>query len=116
MAKRSKVYKVPNLTVDNIVTKNIDGKEMILLITRAKEPFKGKFAFPGGFVDYGENPEKACIRELEEECSIIGTDPKLVCVAGEPSRDPRKHIVSIVYHVNVKDSAEIKAADDAETA
>ena len=74
---------------------------MILLITRANDPFKGKFAFPGGFVDYGEDPEMACIRELLEECSIEGTDPKLVCVAGEPSRDPRKHIVSIVYHLDV---------------
>ena len=103
VAKRTKVYKVPNLTVDNIVTKRIDGKDMILLITRANDPFKGKYAFPGGFVDYGEDPEVACIRELEEECSIVGSDPKLVCVAGDPERDPRKHIVSIVYHVQVDD-------------
>ena len=75
---------MPNLTVDNIVTKVLDGKEHILLITRAKEPFQGKYAFPGGFVDYGEDPEKACLRELHEECTIVGKDPKLVCVAGDP--------------------------------
>ena len=44
------------MTVDNIVTKMIDGKEMILLITRGRPPFKGSYAFPGGFVDYGEDP------------------------------------------------------------
>jgi 8-oxo-dGTP diphosphatase len=51
-----KVYKVPNLTVDAIVTrKKISGHE-ILLITRGRDPFKGCYAFPGGFVDYGEDP------------------------------------------------------------
>lgn len=71
----------------------------ILLITRLNDPFKGLFAFPGGFVDYGEDPEVACIRELKEECNISGTSPELICVAGKPDRDPRQHIVSIVYHV-----------------
>ena len=111
-----KVYKVPSLSVDSIVTKKIGQKEMILLITRGREPFAGYYAFPGGFVDYGEDPIDACIRELKEECSINGSDPKLVTVAGAPDRDPRKHNISIVYHVSVDPSASIKAADDAASA
>ena len=69
------------------------------MITRGRDPFKGCYAFPGGFVDYGEDPEDACIRELQEECGIKGYKPELICVAGKPDRDPRKHVVSIVYHV-----------------
>ena len=90
------------MTVDAIVTKpkENDAHE-ILLITRARDPFKGCYAFPGGFVDYGENPPAACLRELREECNIYGIDPELICVAGEPDRDPRKHIISIVYSVKV---------------
>jgi 8-oxo-dGTP diphosphatase len=42
------------------------------LITRGGDPFKGHYAFPGGFVEYGEDPENACIRELREECNIEG--------------------------------------------
>ena len=72
-----------------------------MLIERGNEPFKGKLAFPGGFVDYGENPEAACLRELKEECSIEGDAEsiELIAVAGEPTRDPRKHVVSIFYAV-----------------
>ena len=69
--KPEKVYKVPSLTVDSIVTKKNDSDKLdILLITRGIPPFEGQFAFPGGFVDYGEDPEDACIRELQEECGI----------------------------------------------
>lgn len=51
-----KVYKVPNLTVDAIVTRKNNSGHEILLITRGRDPFKGCYAFPGGFVDYGEDP------------------------------------------------------------
>ena len=67
-------------------------------------------------MDYGEDPENSCIRELKEECCIDGAEPKLVCVAGKPERDPRKHIVSIVYHVTVDPSHEVKGGDDAASA
>ena len=88
----------------------------ILLITRGRDPFKGHFAFPGGFVDYNEDPKQGCIRELKEECSIEGKDPVLVTVAGAPQRDPRGHVISIVYYVQVDPTHEVKAADDAATA
>jgi 8-oxo-dGTP diphosphatase len=87
-----------------------------LLITRGREPFKGHYAFPGGFVDYGEDPKLACLRELKEECCVDGVQPRLVTVAGNPERDPRKHIVTIVYAVQIDPSAQVKAGDDAATA
>jgi 8-oxo-dGTP diphosphatase len=72
-------------------------------------------AFPGGFVDYNEDPMDACIRELREECKINGANPELVTVAGKGDRDPRKHIISIVYSVSV-DSHNVEAGDDAASA
>ena len=109
---------MPNLAVDSIVTKkNASDRLDILLITRGRDPFKGHYAFPGGFVDYGEDPEHACVRELKEECTIVGRgQPELICVAGAPDRDPRKHVVSIVYHVDVDPNDTVQAADDAASA
>ena len=56
------------------------------------------------------------MRELKEECCIEGFEPKLVTVAGDPNRDPRKHVVSIVYHVQVNPEHQVKGGDDAASA
>ena len=107
------------LVFDIIVTRNKpDGSagNDILLITRARPPFEGHYAFPGGFIDYGEAPEDACVRELQEECSVEGYQPELICVAGKPDRDPRKHVISMVYAVQIDAGANVAAADDAATA
>ena len=78
-----------------------------MLITRKKEPFHGCYAFPGGHIDYGEDPVESCIRELKEECGIDGSKPELVDVRGKPDRDPRYHMISIFYIVEVSPDAPI---------
>jgi len=100
-------WEKPSLAVDAIV---IDG-DKILLIKRGKEPWKGMLAFPGGFVEQGEDPEVAVIRELKEECGLDGVVEKLVCVKGDPNRDPRGHVVSIAYLVTAQGMP--SAGDDA---
>jgi ADP-ribose pyrophosphatase YjhB (NUDIX family) len=85
----------------------------ILLIQRKFPPMKGAWALPGGFVDRGERPEDAAVRELKEEAGLTGHAPNLLMVMGDPSRDPRKHIVSIVYEIQVNDDADPMAGDDA---
>ena len=104
-----KAYKNPTVTVDAIVR----NKNKLLLIQRLKEPFKGKWAFPGGHLDYGEDPVTAVLRELREETNLIGDNTKLAGVYGDPKRDPRGHYVTIVYNVDVKDVTPIQAGDDA---
>jgi 8-oxo-dGTP diphosphatase len=118
-AHQDRPTQVPNVATDALVVrpkKNSSGHE-ILLITRLHDPFKGALAFPGGFVDYNEDPEVACLRELDEECGLKGKSVELVTVAGNPKRDPRKHVISIAYHVELQDiTAEPKAGDDAASA
>ena len=113
-----KKYKIPSLTTDAIVLRKHKNDEFhdILLVTRGKEPFAGKLAFPGGFVNYGENPEHGCIRELKEETDLDGLDIELLTVRGDPKRDPRRHVVTIVYIGNVDPDANPKGGDDAKDA
>ena len=77
---------------------------------------KGAWAFPGGFVERDEDPAHAAVRELKEETGLDGTNPKVLMVMGDPKRDPRKHIVSIVYEVHVDEQQQPVAGDDAEDA
>ena len=100
-------YRNPALAVDAAVRRG----DSVLLIQRGNEPWKGSWALPGGFVDYGEDPETAVLRELKEETGLDGTLTGLLMVRGDPNRDPRKHVVSIVYTVEAE--GEPVGGDDA---
>ncbi|MCD6573183.1 MAG: NUDIX hydrolase [Thermoplasmata archaeon] len=111
---RSNLYKYifffmkkPSITVDGVIIKN--GK--ILLVKRKNEPFKGKWALPGGFVEYGETVEKAVLREVKEETGMDAKIKKLVGVYSDPARDPRGHTISIVFLLEGEGDA--IAGDDA---
>ena len=91
-------YRNPALAVDAAVRRG----DHVLLIQRGNEPWKGAWALPGGFVDYGEDPCDAVLRELEEETGLTGYVIRLLDVKGDPGRDPRKHIVSIVYLIEAE--------------
>ena len=99
----------PALAADAAVRRG----DSILLIKRKFPPMQGAWALPGGFVDRGENPLDAAVRELLEETGLHGENPKLISVMGDANRDPRKHIVSIVYEIEVSSQQQPVAGDDA---
>jgi len=101
-------YKNPKLTADGAVLK----KDKILLIKRRNKPFKGKWALPGGFVEYGEKVEDTVVREVYEETGLKTSIKKIVGVYSDPDRDPRGHVVTIVYLLDIK-GGELKSNDDA---
>jgi 8-oxo-dGTP diphosphatase len=103
----------PALTADVVAV--TDGEPTrVLLIRRGIDPFAGRWALPGGFVDEGELPEDAARRELAEETGLRHEGPlRIVGVYGEPGRDPRGWTVSAVYLAVVRGVARVEAADDA---
>ncbi|MGC8533448.1 MAG: NUDIX domain-containing protein [Candidatus Parvarchaeum sp.] len=104
-------YKSPSLAVDGVIIKD----NQILLIKRKNDPYKEKWAIPGGFVEYGERTEDAVLREVKEETGLEAKIDKLVGVYSDPKRDPRKHVVSITYLL--KDiSGKENGGDDAKEA
>lgn len=107
----------PSVTVDIVLfyCSTEDSKE-ILLIKRAREPFKGRWALPGGFVDKDESLERAASRELEEETGIRRVRLEQFGAFGDPGRDPRGHTVSVGFIASLKKRPQVKADDDAEDA
>jgi len=105
-------HKAPALTVDAVVRR--DGK--ILLIKRKNDPFKGKWALPGGFVECGETTEGAIIREVKEETNVDIEVEGLLGVYSDPERDPRGHVVSVCYTGTVRRKGDERGGDDAEEA
>ncbi len=103
-----KPYIQPSLTVDGVLIENCK----ILLIKRGKEPFKGKYALPGGFVEYGERVEKAILREFKEETGLDVDIIDILGVYSDPHRDPRGHTVSVVFLLR-RVGGSLKGGDDA---
>jgi 8-oxo-dGTP diphosphatase len=110
--KRARDMLQPNLTVDAIV---IDDKKRLLLVERGRDPYKGRFALPGGFVEYGETVETAVKRELEEETGLKTKVLDIFGVYSDPDRDPRGHTVTIVFCMEYL-GGEPKGSDDAAAA
>ena len=98
----------PKLMVDVV----IPSERGVVLIRRGTEPFAGRWALPGGFVEVGETVEGAAAREAAEETGLAVEVARLIGVYSEPERDPRGHNVSVAFLVRVL-SGELAAATDA---
>lgn len=110
-------YWRPAVTVDNVVF-SFDGSHLnVLLIKRGNEPYKGSWAFPGGFLDEDETLEEAARRELKEE---TGLSPKFFNEVGAFSdldRDPRGRTISGAFASVVRpNQSKAVAGDDAKEA
>jgi 8-oxo-dGTP diphosphatase len=101
-------YKYPRITTDGAIIKD----KKILLIKRKNNPYKGKWALPGGFVEYKERVEDAVVREVFEETGLKTKVRDLIGIYSDPNRDPRGHTITIVYLLDIL-SGELKSGDDA---
>jgi 8-oxo-dGTP diphosphatase len=102
------------LTVDCVVFGFDEADLKVLLIERGLEPFKGRWALPGGFVRVGETLDLAARRELQEEAGLSNVFLEQLYTFGAVVRDPRERVVSVAYYALVNLSEHVaKAATDA---
>jgi 8-oxo-dGTP diphosphatase len=102
------------LTVDAIVFSHKDQLLQVLLIQRKHDPDQGLWAFPGGFVEDGEELDVAASRELEEETGLKVPKMQQLHTFGKVGRDPRGRTVSVVYYTFLAESGQhVAGADDA---
>jgi 8-oxo-dGTP diphosphatase len=110
-------YPRPALTVDCVVFGFNEAALNVLLIQRGLNPFKGRWALPGGFVRVEETLEDAARRELTEETGLNRVFLEQLYTFGTVHRDPRERIVSVAYYALVKlGDHRVKAATDASDA
>lgn len=101
------------VAADICALRRSDGELKILLIRRAKDPFKGSWALPGGRLESDENLDQCAVRELEEETGLKVESIRQFATFSEPLRDPRERTVSACYLAWIADDADAQAASDA---
>lgn len=105
-------YPHPSVTTDCVIFGFDGSKIKVLLIERGIEPFKGRWAFPGGFLNMEESAEEGALRELREETGLTGAYIEQFHTFTDPRRDPRERVISIAYYALVR-IQDVKGGDDA---
>lgn len=105
-------YPRPSVTADCIVITR-EAEPKVLLIQRGGEPFKGCWAFPGGFMEMDETTEHCAIRELEEETGLKIHEVCQIGAYSKVDRDPRGRTITVAYLALVDAPLPVKGLDDA---
>ncbi len=105
-------YPHPSVTTDCAIF-GFDGSRLkILLVERGIEPYKGRWALPGGFLRMDETAEICALRELREETSLTCNYIRQFHAFSAVDRDPRERVITIAFYALVR-MQEVAAGDDA---
>lgn len=86
----------------------------VLMVERGGEPYKGCWAFPGGFMNMDESIEETALRELKEETAVENVSMEQLYTFSAPGRDPRERVLTTTFYTVVRFSqVQAIAGDDA---
>lgn len=95
-------YARPAITVDCIIFGFDNNNLKVLLTKRAIDPFLGKWAFPGGFINVDETADDCARRKLDEEAGLKDIFMEQLYTFSDVNRDPRERVISIAYYALVR--------------
>ena len=105
-------YPRPAVTADCVVMTK-EAVPQVLLIERGLDPYKGCWAFPGGFMNMDETTEQCAIRELEEETGLKVSKIQQIGAYSKVDRDPRGRTITVAYLILLDHPVAVTGQDDA---
>ena len=105
-------YPRPAVTADCVVIMK-EAEPKVLLIQRGIDPYKGCWAFPGGFMNMDETTEQCAIRELEEETGLKVDTIHQIGAYSKVDRDPRGRTITVAYLAIIDEPVAVTGQDDA---
>ena len=94
--------KTHEITVDVVILTIKKGELQVLLVKRNNEPFKGKWAIPGGYVRLSENLDEAALRVLKEKTAVDNIYLEQLYTFGDPLRHPNSRVITCAYFALVR--------------
>lgn len=105
-------YPRPAVTTDCVIFGTEGDVVKVLLVERGNEPYKGRWAFPGGFLNMDETAEEGALRELREETGYEAAHVEQLYTFSSVDRDPRGRTISVAFYAIVP-LRSVKGGDDA---
>lgn len=109
MFKETKTHEV---TTDVVIFTIKDGKLKVLLVKRAHEPFKGKWAIPGGFIRISETIDAAALRILKEKTNVQNIYLEQLYTFGDPLRHPTSRVITCAYFALIRSDDIVLSFED----
>lgn len=107
--------KTHEVTTDVVIFTIKNNKLNVLLVKRAHEPFKAKWAIPGGFIRLSENLDDAALRILKEKTNVQNIYLEQLYTFGDPLRYPNARVITCAYFALIRsDDIELAFEDTSE--
>ena len=117
MSKTVTETKTHEVTVDVVILTIVENKLKVLLLKRVNEPFRGRWAIPGGFIRLSENLDDAALRVLKEKTNVQNIYLEQLYTFGDPLRYPNTRVITCAYFALLRaEDIDVKIVDESQVA
>ncbi len=109
LAKKAVIKSYPRVVVGGICIRNTDGEEKMLLVLPQRGIYRD-WMLPSGFVQFGEGPAEALIREMREELGIEIKNIRLMGVT--PLNLPDSYCFTVIFYRFDFEGSDLAAQND----